>query len=272
MIPGVFNNRFPIGRLALVLGLALAATAAAGQKNPKPEDVVERAIMAYGSRAALSTVQRNGVLRARIKFINPGGVTEGKTTYKFIRKHKLDDDLLMLELELPGTKFVVGFDGKQTWSVNNGEVQEPSAETVAAFRSAHTHGFDALLRYKENDGKLEWVGSKQFGPNNELDLIDLTLPDGNRTRYEISRRFNRVIYLDYEDKKGPDGTPIKYRLYFKDFRVIQNTLVPYGVQVFRDGTLIEERQLVEVAYSVHLEESAFKVENANKPAEAVVKP
>jgi hypothetical protein len=272
MIPVFLNNRFPIGRLSLVLALVLAAPAAGGQKTPKPEDVVERAIMAYGSRAVLSTIQHNGVLRGRIKFIQPGGVSEGKTTNKFIRKHKLDEDLLMLELELPDTKFVIGFDGKQTWSVNNGEVQEPSADTVAAFRSAHTHGFEAVLRYKENDGKLEYVGSKQFGPNNDLDIIDLTLPDGNRTRYEISRRSGRIIYLDYEDKKAPDGTPVKYRLYFKDFRVIQNTLVPYEVQVFRDGTLIEERKLVEVAYSVHLEESAFKVENANKPTEAVVKP
>ena len=249
------------------------AAAVAGQKNPpKPEDVVERAIMAYGSRAVLSTIQHNGVLRGRIRFILPGGVTEGKTTNRFIRKHKLDDDLLMLDLELPSTRFVIGFDGKQTWSVNNGEVQEPSAETVAAFRSAHTHGFEAVLRYKENDGKLEYVSSKQFGPNNELDVVDLTLPDGNRTRYEISRRSGRIIYLEYEDKKTPDATPIKYRLYFKDFRVIQNTLVPYEVQVFRDGSLVEERKLVEVAYSVHLEENAFKVENANKPTEAVVKP
>ena len=39
------------------------------------------------------------------------------------------------------------------------------------------------------------------------------------------------------------------------------------VQVFRDGVLSEERKLVEVAYNVQLEESAFKPENANKATE-----
>lgn len=242
------------------------------QKTPKPEEVAERAIAAYGSRAALYTVQRNGILRGQIKFFSQHGVSEGRTVVKFIRKPKLAEDLLMLDLELPGTKFIIGFDGKQVWTLNNGEVQDPPPETVAAFRGPHSHSVEAILRYKENDGKLEYVGVKLFGPNNELDLVDLTLPDGARTRYEISRRTGRIIYLDYEDQANPDTKPVKYRLYFKDFRVIQNSLVPYEVQVFRDGTMVEERKLVEVAYSVQLEEAAFNVANARKPAEPAIKP
>lgn len=282
----IFNNMarrraLLAGLLLLCLALSLQLTgvqwtgsaAAVEQKTPKPEEVVERAVYVYGTRLALYNVQRNGIIRAQIKFISPEGTREGRSTSKFIRKPKLNEDLLMLELDLPGTKYTIGFDGQQTWTINNGVIEEPATETVAAFRSAHLHSYEALLRYKENDGKIEYLGSKQFGPNNELDLIELTLPDGTKTQYEISRRSARVIYLNYEEKGAtPDAPPVKYRLYFKDFRYIQNALIPYEVQVFRDGTLIEERKVVEVAYSVQMEESAFKAENANKPAEAAVKP
>lgn len=260
---------------SLMFCLALGASAAAQKDNKikiKAEDVVERAIFAYGTRAALYTVQANGILRGQIKFLTPDGAREGRTVTKFIRKTKLGEDLQLLDLELPGTKYMIGYDGEKMWTLNNGVAEEPSADTLAAFRRAHEHSYEALLRYKENDGKLEYFGTKQFGPNNELDLVELVLPSGAKTRYEISRRTGRIIYLDYEEKPAPDAAPVKYRLYFKDFRAIQNSLVPYEVQVYRDGVVVEERKLVEVAFSVRLEEAAFKIENANKPADAAAKP
>ena len=204
-------NRLPISRFVLpifICALTLGhlggteTTVDAGQKvrNVKPEDIVERAILAYGSRVGIYTTQKNGILRGQIRFISKDGVTEGRTTVKFLRKPKLDDDLVMLDLELSGSKFILGFDGKQTWSINNGTVQEPSPETVAAFRRSHKHNFETILRYKENDGKLTYISSKPLGPNNELDIVDLELPDGTKTRYEISQRFGRIIYLEYEEK------------------------------------------------------------------------
>ncbi len=240
------------------------------QKNPKPEDVVERSILAYGSRAALYGIQRNGTLRALIKFIAPEGAREGKSVTKFIRKEKLAEDLLMIDLELPGTKYTIGFDGKETWAIQDGEIQKPSAEAVEAFRSAHEHSYEALLRYKENGSKLEYVGTNKFGTL-EMDIVDLIAPSGARTRYEISRRTGRIIYANYEDKPASKSAPAKYRLYFKDFRVIQSTLVPYEIQVFQDGKLIEERKLVESVFNVQLDEKAFKAENANQPADSAIK-
>lgn len=264
-----------VAAAALALCLPLGASVRAqknAKANIKAEDVVERAIFAYGTRAALYTIQANGILRGLIKFVTPEGVREGRTVTKFIRKAKLNEDLMLLDLDLPGTKYIIGFDGEKMWTINNGVAEEPSAETVAAFRRAHEHSYEALLRYKENDGKLEYFGTKQFGPNNELDLVELTLPGDVKTRYEISRRTGRVIYLDYEEKLVPDAPPVKYRLYFKDFRYIQNSLVPYEVLVYRDGEVVEERKLVEVAYSVRLESDAFKVENANKPTDSTDRP
>ncbi len=240
-------------------------------KNPKVEDIVERAILFYGSRPVITAIQKNGRLRANVKFHTADGVREGKTYTQFTRKPKLVEDLILLDLELPGTRYLLGFDGKTTWSINNGEVQEPNPDTVKAFRTAHEHSYEALLRYKENEGKLALLGQNNLGTM-ALDIVEMTLPSGAKTRYEISRRTGHVVYLHYEEKPSEAAEPVKYRLYFKDFRNAQNTILPYSTQVYADGKLIEERTIVEVAYNVQMEEKIFQVENANKSvAEATIK-
>ena len=263
--------------VALVFSLFLClpmspSLSVSAQKNPKPEDIVERSIMSYyGTRAGLYGIQRNGTLRALIKFISPDGTREGKSVTKFIRKDKLADDLLMIDLELPGTRYTIGFDGKETWAIQDGEVQKPGESAADAFRSAHEHSYEALLRYKENGSKLEYVGTNKFGTL-EMDIVDLISPTGARTRYEISRRTGRIIYANYEDTSASKSTPVKFRIYFKDFHLIQNTWLPYEIQVFQDGKLVEERKVVESVFNIQLDEKAFKAENANKPPDAAIKP
>jgi hypothetical protein len=263
-------------RLVFAFVIAALCISAAGigrvsaDKTPKPEDVVERTILAYGSRAAILGIQRNGILRANIKFHTPEGIREGKSVTRFIRKPKLLEDLLMIELELPGTRYMIGFDGKETWEIQDGEVIQPNPDNVNAFRKAHEHSYEALLRYKENGSKVEYVSTNRFG-NFDMDLIDLISSEGVRTRYEISRKTHHILYLNYEEAPKPGAPPVKYRLNFKNFQVIQNTVVPYETRVFQDGNLIEERKIVESAFNVQLEEKAFKAENAGKPAEAAVK-
>lgn len=268
------SRGIPAACLAAFFGLSLLFSQAEqvrADKNPKPEDVVERTIFAYGGRPGLYTIQRNGTLRALVKYITPQGTSEGKIVTKFIRKEKMKDDLRMIEQEFPGTRYLLGFDGKDIWSINNGEIQEVTPDTAKVFRAAHEHSYEALLRYKENDAKLEYVGNTKLG-NLEMDIIDLISADGARTRYEISRKSGRILYLNYEERPTPEAEPVKYRLYFKSFRVVQNTLLPDGIQVYQDGKLIEDRKIVEAAFNVQLDEKAFKAENANKPSEAAVKP
>ena len=265
-----------IQRLAAIFALATlflpvwSPIPAGAQKTPKPEDVVERAIYAYGSRAAILGIQRNGILRAQVKFHTPDGIREGRSATRFIRKLKPSEDLMSIELELPGTKYMIGFDGKDTWEIQDGEIIPPNPQTVKAFRNAREHSYEALLRYKESDSKLEYIGMNKLGTL-EMDIIDLISAEGIRTRYEISRKSGRIIYANYEEQPNPEAPVIKYRLYYKGFRPIQNTLVPYETQVFQDGKLIEERIVVESVFNVQLEDKAFKAENAGKPAETAVK-
>ena len=249
------------------LGLGWRSALAWQEKIRRPEDVVERAMLSYGGRGAIYVVQRNGIYRANIKLFTPNGVQEGKTVTKFIRKPKLAEDLLLIELELPDLKYTIGFDGKEVWSTQNAEPHPPSEQEIKAFRGAHEHHYEALLRYKESESKLEYVGSNKIGTL-DLDLISLTSPQGVKTLYEISRRTGHVIYVNYEEQVAENSPPVKYRLYFKDFRVIQNSVIPYEMQVFQNGKLIEERKIVEAVFNVQLEEKAFKLESPAKASEA----
>ena len=79
---------------ALLGSLSVGASAQVQlPKNPKAEDIVERAILFYGSRPVLQAIQKNGRLRANVKFHTTDGMREGKTFTQFIRKPKLADDL-----------------------------------------------------------------------------------------------------------------------------------------------------------------------------------
>jgi hypothetical protein len=243
---------------------------ATDQKTPKPEEIVERAILAHGSRAAIYVIQRTGRVGSLVKFHTPEGTSEGKSVLKFLRKQKLKEDLMMIDLDMPDTKYMIGFDGTETWSIHNGQAQKPSPEEIKALHSSYEHSYEAILRYRENNSKLEYVGSKNLGTLT-IDIIDLISPEGVRTRYEISQKrpFYHILYLEYEDRSDPDAEPVKYRLNFRNFQTVQNTRIPYETLVFRDGKLVEERKVVEAVFNVKLDESSFKLENANKPIESV---
>ncbi len=247
-------------------------TSQAKDKVPTAEEVAERVILAYGSRGAIYGTQHNGIIKSNLKLFSGETAREGRTTVKFIRKKKYPEDLVILELELPDTKYVLGFDGQKIWAQHNGETLEPDEATTRAFRSSHFHSYESLLRFKESEAKLEYVGNDKIGTL-EMDIIDLVPAEGERTRYFISRKTSRILYLEYETRARPDAAPVKYRFAFSDFRAIQSCLVPYQIQVFENGKKIEERKLIEVAYNVQLEESAFKVGGAPaKAAEAAQKP
>lgn len=244
-----------------LLVVCLVAAPARAQKTPPVEKLVDFARANYGTLI----LQKNGTIKNNLKLISGDSMREGRSTLKFIRKPKLPEDLVILELDLPDTKFTMGFDGEKTWAQNNGENTELSPELSTAFRSSYAHSYEALLRYKEDGSKVTLVDTKKIA-SLEIDIIDLTMADGTKTRYEVSRRTGRVLYLEYDTIPAtPETKPIKYRLHFKDFKVVQNTIIiPYTTIVYENDVIVEERTVIEAAFGVQLEEKAFK---PNAPAE-----
>jgi len=241
------------------------------QKNSRAEEIVEQAINAYfpgSGRAGMYAIQRNGILRGLVTLISPEGKREGKTVTKFIRKPLLSEDPLMIEVELPDVKYTIGFDGKQTWTLFNGQTQLATPEIASPFHASHAHSYEALLRYKENNCKLEFVGNDKI-LTLDIDIVDLITPTGERTRYQINRRFSHILYLEYETKASPEAQPTKYRLAFSKFKLIQNTVIPSKTVVYENGRQIEERTIVEAVFNVQLDDKAFKADA--KATDAAIK-
>ncbi len=260
-----FRPKLRLLSISLTLSALLVSVNVSAQKAPNVEKLVEFAKVNYG----LLIVQTNGVVKSNLKLISGDNIREGRSTLKFIRKPKLMEDLVILELDLPDTKFTMGFDGTKTWALNNTERTELSPELATAFRSSYAHSYEALLRYKEDGSKVELVDTKKIA-SLEIDIIDLTTADGQKTRYEVSRRSGRVLYLEYETKPAtPDAKPVKYRLHYKDFKAVQNTIIiPYKTIVYENDVIVEERTVIEAAFSGQMEEKVFKPDvPAEKPEE-----
>lgn len=245
-------------------------------KAPQPklstaEAITELTIIAYGGRKQLETVRTAIQEEGTIKLATDQGDMTGSYNLRSIRKEKSWQDLLRVDLELtppatadrqglpPSVKYILGFNGASVWSAQNGQYVSPRPEVETAFRAQLTHEFTALLRYKEDDSKLEYIGPETVvGVDNHV--LELTLPNGEKSRYWISAKTYRILHVEYELKLA-EGQPVtKYRIdyYYTPYKVIQNTLVPSRRVMSQDGKLVQEISLTNITYSAKLDPEIFQ--------------
>jgi hypothetical protein len=117
----------------------------------------------------------------------------------------------------------------------------------------------ALLRYKEDGSKLELVGPEKV-VGVDTNAVDLTNPNGEKTRFWISTKTYRVLHAEYLLKMREDQPPVKYRVSYtySPFRVVQNTLVPSRRVMTQDGKFVQEITLNNIVYSAKLDPEIFQ--------------
>lgn len=221
------------------------------------EQIVESVILVYGTRPALEHIRRNGIERGRITRYNPEGNTE-ETNYerRFVRGETLNKDKIRLDQKLPTMEYSLIFDDGKLWGIINGAAFTPRQDATADFLSQHRHSIDSLLRYKECGSTISLVGRDQQ-KGLDLYVVDLTDKEQRKTRYFISARSLRVLWLDYEEG-APGGTPVKYTRKFLDYRVVQQTLVPYRIVLTANGRESQETRVLTITYGVKVSDSIFK--------------
>jgi hypothetical protein len=242
-------------------------------KNPQPkpqaesksqetkytaEQIAESVILIYGTRPGLEQIRRNGVERGRIARLNPDGSVAEEANYerRFVRGENLAKDKIRLDQKLPTMEYSLIFDDGKLWGVINGAAFTPKQEASADFISQHHHSIEALLRYKECGSTLTLIG-KDAQKGLDLFVLDLTDKDKRKTRYYISARSLRVLWLEYEEGV-PGGVPVKYMRKFLDYRVVQQTLVPYRIVLTADGQQAQETRVLTITYGVRVSDSIFK--------------
>jgi hypothetical protein len=56
----------------------------------------------------------------------------------------------------------------------------------------------------------------------------------------------------------PGGVPIKYTRKFLDYRIVQQTLVPYRIVLTANGRDSQETRVLTITYGVKVSDSIFK--------------
>jgi hypothetical protein len=245
---------------------------AAQVKLTQAETYIELAIIAYGGRKQLETARAAIQEGGTIRLATDQGDLTGNYLLRSIRKEKSSQDLLRVDLELSGAenaqgqspppiKYVIGFNGASVWSAQNGQYVNPRAGADIAFRAQLTHEYMALLRYKEDGSKLDYVGPESVVGVDTF-VIDLTNPDGEKTRYWLSTKTYRVLHCEYELKLVEGQPPTKYRIdyYYTPFSaaVVQNTLLPVRREMKQDGKFVQEIKLTNVSYSAKIDPEIFQ--------------
>ena len=239
------------------------------QESPKPaepkasdvkftaEQIVESVILVYGSRPALEQIRRYGVERGKITRYNAeGNPEEANYERRFVRGENLEKDKIRLDQKLPTMEYSLIYDDGKLWGMINGAAFTPRQDATADFISQHHHSIDLLLRYKECGATLTLVGKEQQ-KGLDLYVLDLADKEKRKTRYFISARSLRVLWLEYEEGP-PGGVAVHYTRKFLDYRIVQQTLVPYRVVLTVDGRQSQETQVLTITYGVKVSDSIFK--------------
>ncbi len=221
------------------------------------EQVVESVILVYGTRPALEHIRRNGVERGKITRTDNEGKSE-ETDYerRFIRGENLDKDKIRLDQKFATMEYSLIFGEGKLWGLINGAAFTPKQDATANFISQHHHSIESLLRYKECGSTITLVGKEQQ-KGLDLFVVDLVDKEKRKTRFYISAKSLRVLWLEYEEG-NPGGAPVKYTRKFLDYRLVQQTLAPYRTVLLEDGRQSQETRVLTITYGVKVSDAIIK--------------
>lgn len=258
--------------LAFILALAALSAPVSAQDEKKPEkpkkeekkssnavataeQVAEAAILVYGfpgGRQTLNQIRKTTIERGRISTINAEGASEQTNYQRWTqRAGNLEKEKIRLDQELPNAKYALVYDGAKLFGIYNDSVFSPREDAAKSFEGQVWHGLEALLRYKENESKIE-LGGREKITGVDFHLLDVTDKQNRKTRFYISAKTYRVMMLEYEQ----NGT--KYRRKFHDYNYAQGTLVPFRTVLYAGDKRIEETQTLTITFGQKIEDNLFQ--------------
>ncbi len=222
--------------------------------NATAEQVAESVIFIYSNlrgRDGLSQIRKTTIERGKLSLTDAEGkVDSAKYELRILRGDKLDKEKIRLDQEFPSAKYALVYNDDKVFGIFNNEVFQPRDDAAKSFQNSIWHSTEALLRYKENESKLE-LGERQKIAGVDFFVVKLTDKENRLTKYYISSKTLHVMILEYED----DG--VKYRRKFYDFNIAQGTLVPYRTVLWANDKQVEETEIGTVSYGQKVESDMF---------------
>jgi len=241
------------------------------EETPKPvrgadkavtaEQVAETVVLVYGSREALQQIRRTGVERGRITRTGSDGAPQ-EISYEraFKRGDTFEKDKIRLDQRMSTIQYSLIYTDGRVTGMLRGTPFTPKEEDVTTLLTERVHGIDALLRYKESGATLKYNG-KESQKGLDLWVLELTDKENHATRYFISSKTGRILWLEYDEGSG--ASAVRFKRTFHDYRVVQRTLVPYRTVLYAGDRQVEESQVLTVTYGVKVEDAMFSPEAAS---------
>lgn len=220
------------------------------------EQVAESAVLIYGlyvgGRPGLNQIRKTAVERGKINITNADGTLDQANYEKrSLRGESLEKEKVRLDQEFPTARFALIYKDSKISGLFNDSVFTPREDASLAFTNQIWRGLEGLLRYKENGSTLVLNGKeKQNGV--EFYSLDVTDKSNRTTRFFISAKFFKVMWLEYTEGG------IKYTRKFSDYRYAQGTLVPYRSVLLANNKQIEEVTISTVTFGQKIEEDVFQ--------------
>ena len=233
---------------------AVAKTAKNAVNAVTAEQVAESSIVVYafpGGRVTLNQIRKTAIERGKISITNAEGKTDHATYQRFTsRGETAGKEKIRLDQEFPTARYSLVFNEEKIFGIFNDSVFTPREDASRTFQNQIVHGIETLLRYKENESKIE-LGGREKKLGVEYYLIDLTDKQNRKTRFYISVKSFRVMMLDYEDEG------IKFRRRFYNYNYAQGTLVPYQTILWAGDKIVEETNIGTVTYGQKVDDGLF---------------
>jgi hypothetical protein len=231
----------------------------ANPKDPaKPltaEQVVESTIVIYGfpgGRNLLNQIRKTTIERGKTKITAADGHID-PVIYerRIIRADTLNKEKIRLDQEYPNARYSLIRADDKIFGVYNDQIFTPRDDASKTFENQTFRGIEALLRYKEDESKINLAGrDKIMGV--DFYFVDVTDKLGRKTRFYISSKTFRVMMLEYEE----DG--VKYKRKFYNYNYAQGTLVPYRSVLWANDKIVEETDISTITFGQKVDEEMFK--------------
>lgn len=229
----------------------------AGQQLATADQVIESAIYVYGfagGRNTLNQIRKTTFERGRSTITHTDGKTEQANYQRFIiRAASLWKEKIRLDQELPTARYSLVYNDGKIYGIFQNSVFVPREDVAKGFENQIARGPEALLRYKENESKIE-LATREKLLGVDYYVVDVTDKQDRKTRFYISAKSFRVMMLTYED------AGVKYRRKFYDYNYAQGTLVAFRSVLWANDKLSEETDVGTVTFGQKVDEELFKVD------------
>lgn len=222
-------------------------------QNATAEQVAESTVFVFGptGREAFGNIRKTTIERGKISTVKPDGAFE-KVAYQrwIIRAPSTDKEKVRFDQELPTARYAMVYNGEKIFGIYNNESFSPQDEAVRKFETQLYHGLEALLRYKENESKLEMVKREKI-LGVDLFIINVVDKNDRRTKFYISAKSFKVMALEYIDNG------VTYTRRFYNYNYSQGTLVPYRSVLMVGDKVVEEADIQTITFGQRVDEGMF---------------